>query len=99
MERKCIFCETPIDVKKHGLTKFCSVQCRNKFYYQNKSSKDINDQNVDALNNPMTINEANQDKKEKAIGSSWQQDMPLQDRKSTRLNSSHEWISRMPSSA
>ena len=24
---------------------------------------------------------------------------PVQDRKSTRLNSSHEWISRMPSSA
>ena len=24
---------------------------------------------------------------------------PLRDRKSTRLNSSHEWISRMPSSA
>ena len=25
--------------------------------------------------------------------------LPQQDRKSTRLNSSHEWISRMPSSA
>ena len=25
--------------------------------------------------------------------------MPTVDRKSTRLNSSHEWISRMPSSA
>ena len=26
-------------------------------------------------------------------------DLVIQDRKSTRLNSSHEWISRMPSSA
>ena len=26
-------------------------------------------------------------------------EMQLKDRKSTRLNSSHEWISRMPSSA
>ena len=29
-----------------------------------------------------------------------EEDLPIcQDRKSTRLNSSHEWISRMPSSA
>ena len=28
-----------------------------------------------------------------------QGDVHLEDRKSTRLNSSHEWISRMPSSA
>ncbi len=77
MERKCFFCETPIDIKKHGLTKFCSAQCRNKFYYQNKSAKDINDQNVDALNNSMTINEASEDKKEKAIESARQQDLPL----------------------
>ena len=34
-----------------------------------------------------------QEKKDAAMRSS------LEDRKSTRLNSSHEWISRMPSSA
>ena len=31
-------------------------------------------------------------------GLAWSQALPV-DRKSTRLNSSHEWISRMPSSA
>ena len=29
----------------------------------------------------------------------WHRQVSLLDRKSTRLNSSHEWISRMPSSA
>jgi hypothetical protein len=77
MERKCIFCETPIDIKKHGLTKFCSAQCRNKFYYQNKSSREVNDQNIDALNNSITINEASAEKKEEVIGGSWQQDLPI----------------------
>ena len=37
MERNCLFCETAIDKKKHGLVKFCSTNCRNKYYYQNKS--------------------------------------------------------------
>ena len=41
MEKKCLFCESLIDLKKHGLTKFCSAQCRNKYYYQNKGQKDI----------------------------------------------------------
>jgi hypothetical protein len=41
MERKCLFCESLIDLKKHGLTKFCSAQCRNKHYYQNKGEKGI----------------------------------------------------------
>mgnify|MGYP003339948179 CR=1 FL=1 len=35
-----------------------------------------------------------------ALGHQWyRNDAPVADRKSTRLNSSHEWISRMPSSA
>ena len=32
-------------------------------------------------------------------GAAYQVPMQVKDRKSTRLNSSHEWISRMPSSA
>ena len=33
-------------------------------------------------------------------GARWKFEIPsVEDRKSTRLNSSHEWISRMPSSA
>jgi hypothetical protein len=39
MERKCLFCEILIDLRKHGLTKFCSAQCRNKYYYQNRGQK------------------------------------------------------------
>jgi hypothetical protein len=39
MERNCIFCETAIDKKKHGLVKFCSTLCRNKYYYLNKPNK------------------------------------------------------------
>ncbi len=39
MERKCLFCESLIDLRKHGLTKFCSAQCRNKYYYQNRGQK------------------------------------------------------------
>lgn len=43
MERNCLFCETPIDKKKHGLVKFCSIQCRNKYYYKNKPNKENHD--------------------------------------------------------
>jgi len=47
MERNCLFCETPIDKKKHGLVKFCSTLCRNKYYYQNKPDKQPIHENID----------------------------------------------------
>jgi hypothetical protein len=43
MERNCLFCETTIDKRKHGLVKFCSTQCRNKYYYNNKPDKETQD--------------------------------------------------------
>lgn len=46
MERNCHFCEIPIDKKKHGLVKFCSTQCRNKYYYQNKPIKQNQDPEI-----------------------------------------------------
>ena len=49
MERNCLFCETAIDKKKHGLVKFCSTQCRNKYYYQNKQ--------INQNQNPESISE------------------------------------------
>lgn len=50
-----MFCETPIDIKKHGLTKFCSAHCRNKFYYQNKATKELNDQrNISSSDEKLT---------------------------------------------
>ena len=78
MERKCIFCESIIDLKKHGLTKFCSASCRNKFYYQNK--KDIIEQKADNLNNIMSTDEQHEGEKEEAIGNYRQQDIPVPDR-------------------
>lgn len=78
MERKCIFCESIIDFKKHGLTKFCSASCRNKFYYQNK--KDIIEQKADNLNNIMLTDEQHEGKKEEAIGNYRQQDISVPDR-------------------
>jgi hypothetical protein len=33
MEKKCIYCNDPLDMKLHGLTKYCSARCRNKDYY------------------------------------------------------------------
>ena len=40
-----------------------------------------------------------EDEKIKSIGTVLEEEDAEVDRKSTRLNSSHEWISRMPSSA
>jgi hypothetical protein len=36
MEKKCIYCNELLDIKLHGLTKYCSAKCRNKDYYLKK---------------------------------------------------------------
>lgn len=36
MEKKCIYCNDLLDIKLHGLTKYCSAKCRNKDYYMKK---------------------------------------------------------------
>lgn len=36
MEKKCIYCNEILDIKLHGLTKYCSAKCRNKDYYIKK---------------------------------------------------------------
>jgi len=38
MEKKCIYCENQLDLKLHGLTKYCSTRCRNKDYYLKKKN-------------------------------------------------------------
>lgn len=38
MEKKCIYCNDLLDIKLHGLTKYCSTKCRNKDYYLKKKS-------------------------------------------------------------
>ena len=38
-EKKCTYCLQEIDFKKHGLTKYCSVLCRNKDYYKKNKLK------------------------------------------------------------
>jgi hypothetical protein len=38
MEKKCIYCNELLDIKLHGLTKYCSAKCRNKDYYIKKKS-------------------------------------------------------------
>jgi hypothetical protein len=55
MERNCLYCEIPIDKKKHGLVKFCSTQCRNKYYYQNKQVREIHDSEKNSNNNNQFI--------------------------------------------
>jgi hypothetical protein len=77
MDRKCIYCETQIDIKKHGLTKFCSAVCRNKYYYQNRIIKNIADQNIVLLNKDLPNNEAIEEKKEEKIGIVRQADLPV----------------------
>jgi hypothetical protein len=74
MERKCIFCETPIDIKKHGLTKFCNAHCRNKFYYQNKPLSTIADQESTLQKNENLTNETS---KAKVIGNTGQPNLPV----------------------
>ena len=61
MERNCLFCEIPIDKKKHGLVKFCSTQCRNKYYYQNKPDKQTMLEDIDNnINGNMEVENLNQ---------------------------------------
>lgn len=36
MEKRCIYCNDSLDIKLHGLTKYCSAKCRNKDYYIKK---------------------------------------------------------------
>jgi hypothetical protein len=38
MEKKCIYCNDLLDIKLHGLTKYCSTKCRNKDYYIKKKT-------------------------------------------------------------
>ncbi len=38
MEKKCIYCNDLLDIKLHGLTKYCSAKCRNKDYYMKKKT-------------------------------------------------------------
>ena len=38
MIRNCIYCKGNIDLKKHGLTKYCTSLCRNKDYYLKKQN-------------------------------------------------------------
>lgn len=76
MERKCIFCDTSIDIKKHGLTKFCSVHCRNKFYYKNKASKELDGRRNISFNDENLTHETIK-VEEKDIGNSRQQDLPV----------------------
>jgi hypothetical protein len=57
MERNCLFCEISIDKKKHGLIKFCSTQCRNKYYYQNKPDKQSVNENIDTCLSGITEDE------------------------------------------
>jgi hypothetical protein len=43
MEKKCIYCNDLLDIKLHGLTKYCSAKCRNKDYYlKKKDNNQIN---------------------------------------------------------
>jgi len=36
MEKRCIYCNDSLNIKLHGLTKYCSAKCRNKDYYIKK---------------------------------------------------------------
>jgi len=76
MERKCIFCEAQIDIKKHGLTKFCSAHCRNKFYYQKKVDKEIDDQTIPSSSVESLTHETNNNQ-EKIIASIGQSVSPI----------------------
>lgn len=71
-----MFCETPIDIKKHGLTKFCSANCRNKFYYQNKAAKEFDDQKTISVSDENLTHETTK-VEEKDIGNCRQQDLPV----------------------
>ena len=77
MDKKCVYCDTQIDIKKHGLTKFCSAVCRNKYYYQNRKIKNIADQNIFLLNKDLPNNEGLEEKKEDKIGIVRQTDLPV----------------------
>jgi chromosome segregation ATPase len=67
MNRKCNFCSSVIDIKKHGLTKYCSSLCRNKDYYLKKQNLNLDDEKVsknkstEKLSNTIddTLNEQN----------------------------------------
>lgn len=69
MEKKCIYCNDSLDIKLHGLTKYCSAKCRNKDYYLKKKS-DVKDTNELQSNekpsetNFRQMNNINQIKKE-----------------------------------
>lgn len=45
MEKKCIYCNDALDIKLHGLTKYCSAKCRNKDYYLKKKGDESKNTN------------------------------------------------------
>lgn len=50
MEKKCIYCNDALDIKLHGLTKYCSAKCRNKDYYLKKKG-DESKQSIELQSN------------------------------------------------
>jgi hypothetical protein len=69
IEKKCLFCNQDIDLKKHGLTKYCSTQCRNKDYYQKSNrntsaiNTDIESETIANNNDFIQLNEYSNEKK------------------------------------
>ena len=45
MDKKCIYCNELLDMKLHGLTKYCSAKCRNKDYYLKKKEDESKNSN------------------------------------------------------
>jgi hypothetical protein len=92
MERNCLFCETPIDKKKHGLVKFCSTQCRNKYYYLNKPMKDIQDnENNSSVNKQVTQTLINEEQRNVLSGNLEQ--------KSVIPENNNEWRRNLPNTS
>jgi hypothetical protein len=58
MEKKCIYCNELLDIKLHGLTKYCSAKCRNKDYYlkkkEDESKNSIESQSSEELSERST---------------------------------------------
>jgi hypothetical protein len=85
MERNCIFCEMPIDKKKHGLVKFCSTQCRNKYYYKNKPMKET--QEYESNQNQLNQNLVNEEPRKVLSGNLEQKSFITENNNEWRRNS------------
>lgn len=72
-EKKCTYCNQELDLKKHGLTKYCSVQCRNKDYYKKNKLRNDNFIENEQTNKSKEENEdkisAGQQSNKRSIGS------------------------------